>query len=481
MSIRRSFSVVSIAMLLAAAAGTECAGDQGPRRPRYDPLTMDFPVSPGQARQAACAWAGNPDLVLDLDHVEDLEGYVTGIEPVRLFEDVYEPRYKLYTEDGGQCFGVGVWTGEVLLWVDNVLARARGVRLNGGADPALALPPEQLTITATAFAEAYNPGFQSRNMQILPEYVGAAGCTFNSVLPSGAFYSNDWLIIAWDQWTGEPYRYDAAFGPTPLATGPPSITSQQAGQYALDWALGQLEVQSAFILDNTGRRFVSIDRAGVQREGWDVRVVSCDIPNATPAYYAWELEERDPDVDGPEHCEPWCIYVDVYTGEVWLAQSLALLGPDPEGAAKARSVAAAGTEMRTRSKGDGIPVKRENPCKLADIEGRKIEASYPPRIIQGVPYIYVRYMPALKQDEVKWRNGEVQVACEGQLLRLRPGSASVEAPGRTIHLDAPVLNLDGRVYVPLDVFQKLGEAKARYDAKSRTVYLGVPVRPTVRM
>ncbi len=455
--------ILAAFIICVASAGPSLAQD----RP-YDPLTMDFPVSPSQAMAAVRAWTGDPQMELVLDCVRYTLGVWWG--PVSWRPPL--TTYVLQTPDTNQEFEVKADTGDIWHWTNFPKRGAYLSRVRGGADPADKLPAETLEEAGRTFARARYPGFDAKNMQIIPGTVCDGACQWRSQLTDNVWRWEDYCHVWWDDWTGEVYEYVANSVPEAAFNLVPSITSQQAEQYALAFALTQPDVQSAFVLVNYNVALANVDPLGAPRVGWQVCVVDCEVPDGTPERYAREQGDTwEYTIDGPRKCAQNWAAVDIHTGEVYEYVCSEKLGPSQEYADMAKQRAAELAASPARSRPIRYPAPPGPRCQLALDGDFPVESHYPPLLLDGKAYLYVGYLATLRDGEVKWKDAQVVLTLRGREYRLRPGSAEVSCGADSVRLSGVVRNLRGRVYVPVDAFPKLAGLKADYDAKSRTVRL----------
>ena len=95
-------------------------------------------------------------------------------------------------------------------------------------------------------------------------------------------------------------------------------------------------------------------------------------------------------------------------------------------------------------------------------------------IIHSVTYVPLRAFSELGgADSVSWNASTrtAAVTVGGDTLYVKDGSFYVQVAGRYIHTGETVLNIDGRLFVPVRALAKVFSMKVTWDAESRTVVL----------
>ncbi len=414
------------------------------RSEAYDPLTMDFPVSPSQARSAVRDLVGDPEMNLRIRDVSLPDDFSSDLD------------YWIDEANGDHCFAVGAEDGWVSSWFNRIAQRQLGEH-ETEFGPSSQLPEPVLVAMAEAFAAAHYPDFTGLNMQQpYPGYFSWVGRLSANVWNLSAV-----CMVGVDRWTGEVHTF-LRRKPLPVTISTtPLISGASAEDIALDYLLQQPDVQTAFVLDNNGYCWVHHDSLGGQRLVYEIVFVTHGDADYTPAMYVAELE-------GPEPLSAVLLVaqVDALTGETLGAYDVSPLGKDEKGARPPSNVRAS----HRRTLPAAVTPNRAPFLLVADANG-PVGCMYPPLLLDGKAYLYVGYLASLKGGEVKWKDGQAVLTLRGREYRLRPGSAEVSGGGEMVRLSGVVRNLRGRVYVPVDAFPKLAGLKAGYDAKSRTVHL----------
>jgi hypothetical protein len=102
---------------------------------------------------------------------------------------------------------------------------------------------------------------------------------------------------------------------------------------------------------------------------------------------------------------------------------------------------------------------------------------FPPLIRDGQPLICAEYLPAFlfkltrqgPQKQIIYARGTLPK--EGKTARLQLGSKKARISGTEVELEAAPVEVDGRLYVPASLLQKLNGVLVRWKAKSKTLYV----------
>ncbi|MGB9587299.1 MAG: PepSY domain-containing protein [Armatimonadota bacterium] len=144
-AILRGMVVVAMTLLCFASAQNNLVP--------YNPNTMNFPISPEQAVEAARVWAKNP--MLDVS--------VVG---VKSFPDYDKDFYELATPGGTERYSVNCQTGKVEVWVD-LAGEAEYTQKKDALDPADMLSTAELNSLVEQFLSDHYPEFEALNLQHL--------------------------------------------------------------------------------------------------------------------------------------------------------------------------------------------------------------------------------------------------------------------------------------------------------------------------
>lgn len=289
------------------------------QRVPYDPNTMNYSISPDQAKEAARAWIGSPNLQLDLSSVD--------IPP-----DGYNgtPEYIFKTSDGSQEFAVCTSTGIVRMWTNKTLQNAYRQKCLPGRDISTMLPKSEINAARVAFLTAKYPGFVQYNM----------GATCNNErnyaehLTNGVINNSRRVNSRIDDWTGEVFFYLAPAASNPSISTQFTVQKNQAEQIALTYIQNldlymppppnqggegsYVNVASCFVYGDSEVEAINYD-SNTQMLAWVIRVIShvnnssFSINDYRSYLLAYELSLNN-DYNSDIAC--WNIFVDANTGVV---------------------------------------------------------------------------------------------------------------------------------------------------------------------
>lgn len=424
----------------------------------YDPVTMQFPVSPEEALQAARNWAHNPGLQLNLRGVD---------RDVTLFEaDYYLLESPDLNQPGAQQFHVDCYTGEIWWWVDVSVARGHQQRVNQKPPPP-ELPLAQRQQTATAFASTHYPGFAELGLQLWRS--GSASHAFQTPIPGGG-YSWVNLCVVWvDEFTGQVAKYVGVNrGPVTVSLQP-TLTAEEAEAIAFNTYAGDPDVAVVFT-DGPSELHVMLDSLRQQRLVWVVYTVVSDDPNMTAEQ--WEA-------DGYTGATGWNVAVDAHNGEVIWHE--ALLGGDDSKKRPAnwRSRRVRFTAPRQTRRGPSAEdlLHRQRPRVL--IDGREApNVAYPPLARNGAAYWYVGYLRSpLWRMRVGYLAGRATVvAADGRKAVIDTRSGEVSIDGVRVAGKHRPLVMKGRLYLPLALWERLTGNRFEWVAAQNALVISVRAR-----
>ncbi len=99
---------------------------------------------------------------------------------------------------------------------------------------------------------------------------------------------------------------------------------------------------------------------------------------------------------------------------------------------------------------------------------------FPPIIRDGQPLICAEYLPAFlikltRQGQVIYARGLLPK--EGKTARLTLGSKHARISGQELELEAAPVEVEGRLYVPASLLQRVNGVLVRWEAKSKTLWV----------
>ncbi len=406
----------------------------------YDPGSMSFPISVSQAEDAARAWAGDPTLQFTLQGVT-----------ADWFVDSSPREYSLRTASGTQSFSVDCSTGEITSWADEPL-QEQYRQMRDSPNPPASLTAEQQTQIARGFLETKYPGFG----QLVPRPLEPT--RFMRQYESGAWDPGNSCQVFMNVYDGTIWGYMGFHTGLAISTDP-LVDRLAAESAALSAAAALPDVQSAFLLTDGVLGIDRTDATGLQRLAWVVTVVV----SPDTGYTLQTFEQESQEAVGPTG-EVLDISVDGHTGEVYLIGPGGYAGSGPRPPRPTSSYSRA--RQISPSKGATSPVRGN-----LSVDGGVIETSFPPLVMDDVPWLYVRHVSALRGGTTVWHNGRITLSMGTMSVDLHPGSRNARINGRQVVLPMPVRVLWQRAYLPLQSLRAVG-LEASWDAKSMTLLVG---------
>ncbi len=108
-----------------------------------------------------------------------------------------------------------------------------------------------------------------------------------------------------------------------------------------------------------------------------------------------------------------------------------------------------------------------------EVNGTEIEFDVPPAVIGGVTYAPARAVLEAMGLTVGWRNGTVTASGNGIELSARVNETKAVLNGEERDLTSPVINLGGRVMMPVRAFAELLDAEVLWDGDARAVTIKI--------
>jgi hypothetical protein len=367
--------------------------------------------------------------------------------------------YELETPDEALLYRVSRWWADRLTFYDRLYAAAwiGGERPEAWSDfyshaytqddlLGLQMPMENAQQIATSYAQARYPDSSAFNDvqswdcdRTAWGFVPSYGFRFFYRGATGT-YGVNMCFVQVDSVMGKVVRYRQVYFPTEVSMMP-AVTAEQAGQLALS----ALMAPGATVIAVDGPAVLAPDALGVERLAWEAKLEGYE---SATGEYRWGQYLAD---------------VDAHTGEVFY--HCILMGERPyahEPSFAQRNIqpsdeAPAG--LRDRSKGS----------LSVQVNGRRVSLAYAPFVRGGVPYLFVRYLGAFGGRAFGYERGSVYVRTGGGLARVRVGNSAVVIGGHNRRYDAALVNLCGRVYLPLSMFRDLSGADITYDPAAKRI------------
>lgn len=106
------------------------------------------------------------------------------------------------------------------------------------------------------------------------------------------------------------------------------------------------------------------------------------------------------------------------------------------------------------------------------VNGKKLETSDTPRIINATTYVPLRAICELfGADSISWNDGKktATVHARGIKIHITQGNTYIEANGRYFASGEPIRNIDGRLYLPVRLIAAAFASTVSWDGTSYTV------------
>lgn len=383
----------------------------------YDPATMRFGLTPAQAAARVRTWMQNPDLRLQLVGVAS-KPYGEALQQTPW--PAYDENL-LYMFDGsdGKRYFVTIHPWLRITCYDDAAASVPD-------DRAAALPRERRNEIAETFFRDRTPNLLVEDR--IPTRAQGTAALFGGVVHHGRYISA-WVHPS----TGQIEFCDMADTGTPSLSPVPTLTDQDAYQQALrvlrHLAPGYRRFAPAPSIGEP-RLFILPDFYTLShRLIWEVPIAATgDDPSDRYAF--WHSHE---------------VQVDAHTGEVVEVEEY-LGGAEPSKA-----------KRRGGARRAGLPAPAR-PLTLR-LAGRTIETSNPPLGIGRSAYLWVGWLrsPALagRPMTVTLCGAQIEMRRGSERWTATIGGKALRQGARALRLSAPVLNRNGRVYLPAEAFRAL--------------------------
>lgn len=388
----------------------------------YDPNTMHFGLTPQQAQQRLLRWMNDPSLQIRFVGVGcDFKWKLLN----RTTWPVYDPHWHpgwglsyLFEDNTGKLYVVAIVPIELWEYIDPE------VDYPSEDDPTPMLPDEQLRSIALQFVALRVPNLLEGEHGIAPGggsvYRKVNQVPHNTVAivyvhpQSGKVKSCFWRN------PGEPVGVSTT----------PNLSSEQASDLALDFAVQQQDVLSAYLLQGTEPHLTLFsDEMGDTRLIWYMRV-------------ELELESNA----GATASALQDIAVDAHTGDI--IKILDYIG---------RGIAATEKGVTPKRSSKNTPRLRVLKVWLEDTPLQLV--LLPPIRIANTAYIWAGWLrsPAVSTNPWRLRYDKGLLVFErgGKQWAVRVGERVMQGVGKPITLSAPVLNRNGRVYLPVESLRVL--------------------------
>ncbi len=133
----------------------------------------------------------------------------------------------------------------------------------------------------------------------------------------------------------------------------------------------------------------------------------------------------------------------------------------------------------------GVPSGKTRPVRAQAVvpgrslqvewDGQRIHLNRPAIDIGGQAYLWAGYLADRgKRGSLRWeQSGKALLAGRGGTAVLQKGSREYQVNGKVLQASAPACVVGGRLYVPLDVVERVLRAQVRYERAKRLVVIGL--------
>lgn len=108
------------------------------------------------------------------------------------------------------------------------------------------------------------------------------------------------------------------------------------------------------------------------------------------------------------------------------------------------------------------------------LNGTQISMEAAPFLKNGRTYVPVRYVvraAGIPDENISFENGVVSIKSEKITAVLTPGSNTILLGGKSLQMDAPVLTMDGRTFVPLRWVCEAFNLRVMWDEKEQAIII----------
>lgn len=462
---RTARNAVAILLILMAAVSLGWIIHDRSQSHRSEDISNRF----GRSTFAGVFDAGKCSSLLDPQEVIQIAKQWKGDKTLSFWEPrltVYaaKPRemashYTLRTKDHSQSFGINALTGEVDKWHLQPLGQPPANRRPR-------IPEDQWLHAARIFAEEKSP--RGASLRMLRNVVGGsqAGQYGQAAFEiAGPKVSAKLITVQIDLATGKPCSFELEPVPTKQILRlqrKPCISRQQASERLLDLALAAVRKGQAILMLRPPDLMIDSDDLGGQAPHWKLYLYVIDKPpvNPKPGNKVWGMIAFGS--------------VDAYSGEVRelsftdCCTSTPITLPKDFGLAVKRSL--------FDGQGDASTISDYYSSRRIVINSQLVRLVMSPRVEKKAPYIPWIYLEGpLARASVKHEShGRLTVEHAGHRYVLQTGSEEYTQDGKKRQLEAPVLNLEGEVYVPASFLASLRGGTAGVDDPTRLVTLSEP-------